>query len=211
MSRATARQAVQAEPDNRYIPQVLILVRRGLTDDTATMVYPWEVPILEVIHGEGNVREAEGPETAKWLRMTGVNQPADTVTELHGGGVKTAQAYDPSLDITAEYGRMEQKYGRHAEMPQSNVENVYGPLKNGQFEAAVLENLPDDLREGRVARILMESGASQLSGAQVRTALDQRKIKFRRASNLTALRNLLDDALEKERARMVDQDEPEAA
>jgi hypothetical protein len=190
-----------------YIPQVLVTVRRGLTDSTPVMVYPWEVPILEIIHGEGNIIEENNAETERWLKRTGVNVPRDTVVELHAGGTKVTEAYDPSIDIAAEFLRMQQKYGMHADMPQSNVEFVYGALKTGQFEAAVLENLPEELRAGREARILREGGAEQLSGAQVRAALDQRKVPFKRTASLSTLRALLNAELEEERDAMVDEDQ----
>lgn len=200
MGTNAKRKAAEEIP---YIPQVLVTVRRGLTDNTPSLVYPWEVPILEVIHGEGNVVENDHAETEKWLRLTGVNQPKDSEYEMLSGAKKTTEAYDPSMDIAAEYMRMEQKFGRHAEMPQSNVENVYGPLKNGQFEAAVLENLPEELRAGREAKILREGGAEQLSGAQIRSALDARGIKYRRTGNRSTLAALLNNALDLEREQLV--------
>lgn len=186
----------------KYITQVLVRVRRGITDDTPTLVFPWEVPILEAVHGEGNVIEADERETMKWLEMTGVHQPKDTTMELHGGSKKVIEMYDPSMDIGSEYVRLQNKYGMHFEKPIFYVEDVYGPLRNGQFEAAVLENIPEGAREGRMTRILAEGGADTMNGAQVRAALDLRKIKYKRTGSLTSLRALLDEHLDHERAQL---------
>lgn len=194
----TPKKALPAKAAPKYITQVLVTVRRGLTDSTPVLVYPWEVPILERIHGEGNVNEENTKETERWLRLTGVNQPSDTVKETHGGQIKTIPAYDPSIDIAAEYMRMVNKYGMDPDRPMPVVEFCYGLARSGQFEAAVLENIPEELRAGRVARILREGGADSLSGAEIRSALDQRKIVFKRTASLSTLRSLLNDALGEE-------------
>lgn len=185
-----------------YIPQILVIVRRGITDSTPVLVYPWEVPILEIVHGEGNVEEAGGAETERWLERTGVHQPRDTVIEMHGGGEQVRESYDPTVDIAAEYGRMGEKYGMHSEVAVANVEYVYGQFKTGQFEAAVLENIPDSMRAGREAAIMNAGGADQLTGAQVRSALDSRKIKYKRTGSLSSLRQLLNQAIDQEREKL---------
>lgn len=196
--------AAEKAVGNRYIPQILVNVRRGLTDNTATLVYPWEVPILEIVHGEGNVVQDETKESARWLKITEVNIPKDTILEtVQGDKLKPAMAFDPSVDIQAEYMRMVGKYGMHAEVRMPNVEYVYGQFKTGQFEAAVLENLPEELREGREARILQENGAEGLNGAQVRAALHSRKIKFKQTASMSTLRALLNDALDEEREQLL--------
>lgn len=189
-----------------YIAQIIVHVRRGLTDNTAAMVYPWEVPILEIIHGEGNVVESDESdvETTAYMKRSPVNQPVDTVLPLLNGAEEIREAYDPSRDIAGEYGRMINKYGMHPDNPLPVVEYVYGQLKTGQFEAAVLDCMPDSLREGREATLLADGGADGMSGAQVRTALDKRKIPFQRTASVTKLRKILNLALEEERDALND-------
>lgn len=180
------------------IKQVLFEVNRGMTDKTPVLVYPWEVPLLEDIHGEGNVTEVTHAETLKLIKRTKVDEPHRTRIELAEGQVRESPYYDPLDDIAAEYGRMQAKYGMHPSIEMTIVEHVYGRLASGQFEAAVLECVPEEDRDGREVTIVTASSVETLSGAEVRAELDKRHVKFKRTSSLSALKQQLEEVLQNE-------------
>lgn len=151
MSRQ-ARSSVAEKPLSR---RVLVNVRRDQTTATPRVVWAHEVPILQVIFGDGNVVEVDpktmdegytGKPDANLLpfnKQQDALQPPSRTQRLGWVFVGNAEA---------EYGRLVEAYGRHIEKPEPNVEVVYGRFAAGRFadivSGATLEDCPaDQLRD----------------------------------------------------------------
>lgn len=140
-----------AEATNKLLSRrVLVTIRRGQTTDTPRVVWAHEVPVLQVIHGEDEVKEAD-PKS-----MDEGYTPTPSANTLHFNKAQDRIAPPSSSaglgwvftgNAEAEFERMVAAYGRHVDVNQPNVEYVYGRFATGKFSQVVgkpeLEDLPD--------------------------------------------------------------------
>lgn len=91
--------------------RVIVEVKRGLTQTNFRAVFEHEVPILEEIHGQGNIAIVEPPYPVSMVPPPQLEHP---------------------IDAHVEYQRLCEKYGMHPEIAESNCENVYGKWGNGK-------------------------------------------------------------------------------
>lgn len=82
------------------------LVVRGPMEKVPFDVYEHEVPILQAIHGEGNIEVDEG----------------------------SRYEDDAEYDATAEYERLSQRYGDNSEQGMAWVQYLYGLRSSGQLD-----------------------------------------------------------------------------
>jgi len=130
--------------------RIAVLIKRDMTAATPRVIWAHEKPILEEIFGEGNVEEIptddfnEGYSSKVPVSFLIHNKKQDEIpppSETLGLGFVFIG------DPDAEYQRLADAYGRHADVDMSVVEKVYGRLQNGAFkkllQAPALSNLPD--------------------------------------------------------------------
>lgn len=117
--------------------RVLALVRRSgggtsITDTTPTVVYEHEVPLLEVIHGEGAVDVIQ--DTDQLLDPEVRKDRAKQIEHIVNVN-KLGQEFEG--DAREEYQRLSIKFGMCADVPQLVVEKVYGVFAEGRFTRAL--------------------------------------------------------------------------
>ena len=131
--------------------RVLVLIARDQTAKTSRVVWHHEVPILEAIHGEGNVTLVE-PDTLD------EGYSAKPSPELMIFNKTQDKILPPSQtlglghvfigDPRNEFERMVEIYGRHPDVNESMAEHVYGRFQDGRFARLIgrpdLDDLPDD-------------------------------------------------------------------
>jgi len=122
--------------------RIFMNVKRGMTDDTAVCVFPWEKPLLEEIHGQNatvvtinemcdtsGVARVEKVKFASRPLEDGGFTKADYAPDLRAQLEAMAEVpddEDPLHNLDAEFGRMVEKYGMHPEVKATVVEKVYG-------------------------------------------------------------------------------------
>lgn len=147
---ATARKPADRTFDNTNVSRrVLVLIRREQTDATPRVVWRHEVPILEAIHGEGLVAELDRTMldegfTAKVSPDMLVHNKRQDATRRPSESVGLDYAFIGNPE--AEYERLGVVYGKHPDVNQTWVENIFGRFKAGLFErtlgTAKLADLP---------------------------------------------------------------------
>lgn len=153
---------IHRDKDNQVVPRV---------------VWAHEVPILEAIHQD--VRQVEDIETldegytAKPKReMFPWNANADAPPRpseaLRLGWVFTG-------DPESEYDRLANCYGKHPEVNQAWVENVYGRFSAGPFRAVVGRPRLDDLPDAQLRALILDSTFHALPTVSHKSTDSERK------------------------------------
>lgn len=118
--------------------RVFMTIQRGTMDKTAVCVFPWERPILEEIHGGGaqvvGIEEMSSLKGASKVVTVKLKSPK---TELAPGLKEQLEAMaavtrddDPFHNLEEEYGRLQDKYGKHPQIDMSVTEKVFGSVMN---------------------------------------------------------------------------------
>jgi hypothetical protein len=149
--------------------RVLVEVKRGITSTTPLLVYEHEIPLLEVVHGEGTVKVVEEPVVVLDEGQKLKKKTENTLPSTHLG-LGDVFAGDPR----AEYDRLCQVYGMHEEVKMPICEYVYGRFSTGQF-----------------TRTVQTADAEDLSDRQVRERLESLKAEFDPKAPIDALRKQL--------------------
>jgi hypothetical protein len=130
--------------------RIFVTVKRGMTDETAVCVFPWEKRLLERIHG-GQVEdrsidemcELHGPVKIErnrvQIKREGGEKPdvPPNLREQLEAMTRVDPDEDPMNDPAAEYNRLSDKYGMDNEVKLSVVALIYGQFDSGAFEAAM--------------------------------------------------------------------------
>lgn len=135
--------------------RVMVTIRRDQTTSTPRVVWQHEVPILQDIFGEDEVREVdpasldEGYSAKPSADLLPFNKVQDGIPRP---SVANRLGWVFTGDAAAEYERLVTAYGRHHEIPVSFCEHVYGRFSAGRFRELVgkptLKDLPaDQLRD----------------------------------------------------------------
>lgn len=134
------RKTAPAESQSIVSRRVLVTIFRDQTTSTPRVVWAHEVPILEVIFGEGNIRSVdpstmdEGYTTKISPELLVHNKRQDVIAPpSQSAGLDFVFTGDPQ----AEYERLVSCYGRHDEVAQSNCEYVYGRFSSGAFSRVI--------------------------------------------------------------------------
>lgn len=141
-----ARESKNQKPLSR---RVLVEINRDMTAKTSKIVWEHEIPILEAIFGEGQVKRLEAslmdegytdkisPALLPWNKK---QEPVPRPSIAAGIG------YVFIGDPRSEYDRLANAYGK---LPDENVlavEKVYGRFQDGRFAmigGAEVEDLPE--------------------------------------------------------------------
>lgn len=142
--------------------RVLVLISRDQTAKTSRVVWHHEVPVLEAIHGEGNVTMVE-PDT---LDEGYSSKPSPELMIFN----KTQDAIQPPSqtlglgnvfvgDARNEFERMVDVYGRHPDVNESMAEHVYGRFQDGRFSRLIGKPELDDLPDAQLRALCQHYGA----------------------------------------------------
>lgn len=187
--------------------RIFATVKRGPMDATAVCIFPWELQILQHIHGD-EVKEVsidalcsmEGAakiEKLKPKRAGAVLNGPDTREQMEAM-VYVDPEMDPANDPGAEYGRLSQLYGMDAELPITVVARIYGEPNSGTFEK-VLATYAKDVAKKPDRLIALEAelpdAPAKLSVAELRDALDSREVKWTPTDTKAKLVEKLEGAL----------------
>jgi hypothetical protein len=183
--------------------RVFMLVKRGMTDSTPVCVYPWEKPILEEIHGSNAVEvsidemcELKGAKSVKEVKLKHPKAvKAPTMREQYEAMVRVDPEQSPLNDPEAEFGRLAERYGMHAEVNLPNVTKVFGNL--GNFRAAMR-----DYAKGRIPAFLDtdspiedEKTLAEMTDVEVRSALKERGVKVPKGATRDDLEELFHEGV----------------
>lgn len=131
--------------------RILVLVQRAgggthITDQTPTIVWEHEVPLLEEIHGEGSCETVEHEQILDREVVTKRQEQINYIVKANRlGETFTGDPFE-------EYQRLSMKYGMHPDVRMAVVEKVYGVFREGRFTKAchvlAYEEMPmSELRE----------------------------------------------------------------
>jgi hypothetical protein len=177
--------------------RVFVTVERGMTDRTAVCVFPWEVPILQLVHG-GAVKEVsidelckqEGVIKVEKLKLKHTEHPAPDLRAQYEIMAYVDPEEDPARDPDGEYERMANKYGMDKELPISCVARIYGEPTSGAFKK-LLEEHRDDVAEKPTALKAADEGLgkapNQMTVKELREALRERGIEWKVSDGKAAL------------------------
>lgn len=181
--------------------KVFMLIQRGLTDKTAICVWPWEQPILEEIHGGSAVAvtldemcDLKQPVRVKQLKLRhSQGGKMLTLREQLEAMVKLDPDTNPLEDPETEYDRLVGAYGRHLEVNLPNVTKVYGSI--GNFRRAMRDyangRVPDFLDVSGPIQVEGEKKASDMTDAEIRAVLKEKKIPIPKNADREELEELL--------------------
>lgn len=186
--------------------RIFLNVRRGVTDATAVCVYPWEKPLLELIHGQdceevsiermSEIKDGVVRKEKVKFKYDGMPGP-DLRQQLEAMAYVDAEE-DPALDPAAEYNRLVDKYGMDKDMPVPVVTRVYGEFNSGAFESVLKKHaeqrseMPMHMKakgEG------LDRAPEKMSVAELRDALRDRGIKYKVTDSREVLREKLEQVL----------------
>jgi len=139
--------------------RVFAQVTRGMTDKTAVCVYPWEVRLLEAVHGQGVevVSIDQMCDMGKTVRVENVklNHTDHQAPSLRQQLIDMACVdpdSDPARDPESEYGRMAEKYGMDKEVPLPVVTRLYGESSPGGAWEKEVRRLAKEKPHGDIRR-----------------------------------------------------------
>jgi hypothetical protein len=186
--------------------RIFLNVPRGPMDATAVCVYPWEKPILEMVHGQevrevtiddmSNIKEGVIRKEKIKFKYDGLAGP-DLRQQLE------AMAYvdpeeDPAADAATEYNRLAEKYGMDKEFPMLIVERVYGRYESGAFDKVLADYAKERMPKPahlKAAGEGLTKAPNRMNVGELREALDARGIEWEPSEGKTALREKLEGAL----------------
>lgn len=156
MERPTAPQKMLSR-------RVLVLIVRDQTAATPRIVWHHEVPILEAIFGEGNVKMVEPDELDDGYSKKAspelliFNKKQDPILPpSQSQGIGHVFIGTPAH----EFERLCSVYGRHPDVNEPYAENVYGRLRDGRFERLLGRPELTDLPEDQLRALVISYGAT---------------------------------------------------
>lgn len=139
--------------------RALVLVKRDMAEEIPVCAFVHEIPILQVIHGANAVYPAPNPEQVLAQSTEGLDA-AEQRTQVQ------RMLAPGEVDAEAEYGRLVERYGRHAEVNVSNVEYVYGRPNSRDWKDALKMKLADIAFDRAETPDIHETAARRAVGAQ---------------------------------------------
>lgn len=136
----TRKAAADFDREAHVSRRIIVTIKRDQTTATPRVIWQHEMPILEAVFGEGNVVETDraamdegySPRTPAAMLVHNKKQDAPTRPSEAAG-----LDYVFIGNAQSEFDRLGFVYGRHPEVNQSFVENVYGRMSVGAFKRAL--------------------------------------------------------------------------
>ena len=185
--------------------RIFAVIGRGMTDKTAVCVFPWELPILQLVHGqevvERSIDEMVSMDGA--IKTEKVKQKISAVVPPSLRQQYEIMAYvdpdeDPANDPAGEYQRMVDKYGMDKELPIPCVTRVFGEFQSGAFAAALEKHIGDSAAKPTYLRATEEGlgkEPSKMTAKELRDALSERGIEWSASEGKADLVAKLEEAL----------------
>jgi hypothetical protein len=169
--------------------RIFVNVSRGMTDKTAICVYPWEVDVLALVHGQAieevsieQMCDMKGPLKVEKLKLKHTEHPAPDLRSQLEIMAYVDPEEDPANDPAGEYERLAMKYGMDKELPIACVTRVYGEFSSGAFEAR-LQKYAKDRQPKPAALKAADEGLNKqpidMTVGELREALKERGIKWK--------------------------------
>lgn len=158
MARTSTAKTESTSPLSR---RVLVSIGGDITSALSKVIWQHEIPLLEEIWGEGNVRELDPAllddgYTAKISpALLPHNKKQDHIekpSETAGIGFVFVG------DARQEYERLGSVYGRHTEHNLLYVEHVYGRFQTGNFQKMLGLADFDDMPDAQLRQVAIEHG-----------------------------------------------------
>lgn len=160
---ARTAPASTPSPGRALSRRMLVNVKRDQTAETPRVIWAHEFPILEAIHGEGNIKPVEAATldehfTAKVSpEMLVHNKRQDAIVPpSESMGLGFVFVGDPKV----EYERLVNVYGRHPDIAVSMTEHVYGRFQDGKFERVLGRAEVEDLPAGQLRELIASYGGA---------------------------------------------------
>ena len=141
--------------------RALVNIFRDAMTLTPRVVWQHEIPILEAVFGEGNVRPVEAAVMDESFnpKPSADLLPFNKVQDAIQRPSETASiGYAFIGDAQSEYNRLVSVYGRHSEVNVSMAEHVYGRFQEGRFESVVGKAEVEDLPEAQLRELARAHG-----------------------------------------------------
>lgn len=187
--------------------RIFVTVKRGPMDATAVCVFPWEMQILQHIHGS-DVKEVSIDELCSMdgalkveklkAKREGAKLDAPDMRQQLEIMVYVDPDSDPAEDPAGEYNRLSMLYGMDADLPMTNVARLFGEFHSGGFEKLLAGFAKQRAPKPRIVQAReegLDNAPEKLSVAELRDALDVRSVKWAPVDNKAVLVKKLEEAL----------------
>jgi hypothetical protein len=159
---AATQTRKSAEPSQSILSRrVLVSIRRDQTTDTPRVVWAHEVPLLQLIHGEDEVKEVESKtldEGYKAKASADVMPYNKRQDHIRPPSENMRLGWVFIGDAQSEYQRLCEAYGRHVEVNQPNCEHIYGRFGKGDFRRVLGQPTLGDLPEDQLRDLILSYG-----------------------------------------------------
>lgn len=143
--------------------RILVEISHGVDvlSKISKIVWAHEYPILEEVHGEGNVKRLDpsSMDDGYTDKVSPANLAHNKVQDLVRRPSEVAGlGFAFYGDARTEYERLVQAFGMHVEVKMPVVEKVYGRFSTGTFERALGLAEFDDMPDAQLRAIVTEYG-----------------------------------------------------
>lgn len=183
--------------------RIFVTVTRGMTDKTSVCIFPWEIDVLALVHGQ-EIKETSIDDMASMQGAVKVEKTKFKHSKDGGPDLRAqleAMCYvdpedDPCNDPAAEYNRLGEKYGMDKEFPVACVERVYGRFESGAFTAKLQEFAEERIEKPAHLNVEESKSPADMSRDELRAQLKEMGIAFKATEGRDALAAKLEAALE---------------
>lgn len=188
--------------------RVFAIVTRDMTEKTAVCVFPWEMKLLEHIHGQDvqqttldELCSIKGAVKVVKIKLPHADHPDIQPAEAPGlraqleTMVSVPADDNPAREPETEYGRLAEKYGADKEVNEPVVTRVYGMYSSGHF-ATVLRQYNRGIDPFKVEEpVEGDKSPSDMTTAELREELTARQIEFKPKDSREQLEEKLVEAM----------------
>lgn len=180
---APPRKIAADKSDKVLSRRILVNVKRDQSLSTPVCIWAHEFPLLEAIHGEGNITAVdlpgldEGYSAKTAPSMMPFNKTQD---KIKPPSETLCLGFVFNGDARSEYDRLAMVYGRMEEVNITVVEAVYARFNGGNFERVIGSPEHSDMPEQQLRQIIESYGflievTSDSTDAEVQEAKAKRK------------------------------------
>jgi hypothetical protein len=149
--------------DSLVSRRVLVNIKRDQTTSTPRVVWAHEVPILELVWGEGNVSVVDAEDIDQgFVRKAAPDMMPHNKTQddFRPPSESLCLGWAYTGDPRQEYDRLGEIYGNVPDTRTPHVEAAYGRFNSGLFARTLGKPTLEDLPEGQLRQMLLDAGYS---------------------------------------------------